>query len=145
MERHLIVISNDAMVYEDVEILSKLPNFSKYWDQMSRVNRVRSIYPSVTYPCHCTMMTGNYPDRHGVINNEQLIMGEKSSPWIHFRESVQSKTIFDYAKSAGMTTAAVFWPVTGGDPAIDYLTNIGRRRRVKRLANALPIPAAARK
>ncbi len=121
MERHLIVISNDAMVYEDVEILSKLPNFSKYWDQMSRVNRVRSIYPSVTYPCHCTMMTGNYPDRHGVINNEQLIMGEKSSPWIHFRESVQSKTIFDYAKSAGMTTAAVFWLVTGGDPAIDYL------------------------
>ncbi len=54
MERHLIVISNDAMVYEDVEILSKLPNFSKYWDQMSRVNRVRSILSlgDISLPLH---------------------------------------------------------------------------------------------
>ena len=46
MAKHLIVISNDAMVYEDVEILKTLPNFSRYWPQMCRVDRVRSIYPS---------------------------------------------------------------------------------------------------
>ena len=123
MAKHLIVISNDAMVYEDVEILKTLPNFSRYWPQMCRVDRVRSIYPSITYPCHCTMMTGVYPDRHGVVNNEQIIMGELSSPWIHFRDAVCARTIFDYAKAAGLTTAAVFWPVTGNDPSIDYLVD----------------------
>ena len=121
MGKHLIVVSNDAMVFEDVETLKNLPNFKQFWPQMGRVNRVRSIYPTVTYPCHCTMMTGVYAARHGVVNNEQIIMGEKSSAWTHFREAVQAKTIFDYAKEAGLTTAAVFWPVTGKDPSIDYL------------------------
>ncbi len=123
MGKHLVVISNDAMVYEDVEVLKKLPNFKKYWDKVACVDRVRSIYPSVTYPCHCTMMTGVYPDKHQVINNEQLIMGERGSKWTHFRESVKAKTIFDWAKEAGLTTAAVFWPVTGNDKNIDYLVN----------------------
>lgn len=123
MEKYLIVISNDAMLYEDVEVLKTMPNFRRYWDQVSCVNRVRSIYPSITYPCHCTMMTGVYADKHQVLNNEQIIMGETKSKWIHFRESVKAKTIFDYAKEAGLTTAAVFWPVTGNDKNIDYLVN----------------------
>lgn len=33
------------------------------------VRSVRSIYPTVTYPCHTTMMTGNYPDKHGVTSD----------------------------------------------------------------------------
>ena len=123
MEKYLVVISNDAMLYEDVEVLKTMPNFRRYWDQVSCVNRVRSIYPSITYPCHCTMMTGVYADKHQVLNNEQIIMGETKSKWIHFRESVKAKTIFDYAKEAGLTTAAVFWPVTGNDKNIDYLVN----------------------
>ena len=123
MARHLIVISNDAMVYEDIETISKLPTMSQLWDRVARVDHVKSIYPTITYPCHCTMMTGVYPNKHGVINNEQLIMGELSSKWIHFRKSVTASTIFDWAKRAGLSTASVFWPVTGGDKNIDYLVN----------------------
>ena len=67
--RHVIVISEDAMVYEDTETLKRLPNFGSIWDRAARVNRVRSIYPTITYPCHVSMMTGVYPDRHGVVNN----------------------------------------------------------------------------
>ncbi len=123
MARHLIVISNDAMVYEDIETMRTLPTLSRYWDRVARVDRVKSIYPTITYPCHCTMMTGVYPNKHGVLNNEQPIMGEESSKWIHFRSAVRVPTLFDWAKRAGLTTAAVFWPVTGGDRNIDYLVN----------------------
>jgi predicted AlkP superfamily pyrophosphatase or phosphodiesterase len=125
--RHLIVISEDALVFEDLETLKTLPSFGKIWNQTARVERVRSIYPTVTYPCHSTMMTGVYPDRHGVINNEQLIMGEKTSLWTHFRDAVKVPTIFDAAHAKGLSTAAVFWPVTGSHPgeesAIDYLVD----------------------
>lgn len=123
MDRHLIVISEDALVFEDLETLKTLPNFGKIWGKTARVNRVRSIYPTVTYPCHTTMMTGVYPARHGIVNNEQPVMCEESSQWIHFRDAVKTPTIFDYAKAAGLTTAAVFWPVTGNHPSIDYLVN----------------------
>ena len=123
MSKHVVVISQDAMVFEDIETLKTLPHFKKIWDRCARVNKVRSIYPSITYPCHTTMMTGVYPDRHGIVNNEQVIPGEKHSKWVHFRESVQAKTIFDYAHEAGLTTAAVFWPVTGNDPSIDFLVD----------------------
>ncbi len=121
MSRHLIVISQDAMVCEDIEKLKTLPNFGKIWEKASWIKRVRSIYPTVTYPCHATMMTGVYPDKHGIINNEQLIMGQAHSKWTHFREAVKAKTVFDYAKEHGLTTASVFWPVTGNDQSIDYL------------------------
>jgi len=123
MSKHVIVISQDAMVFEDIETIKNLPNFKRVWNRCARINKVRSIYPSITYPCHTTMMTGVYPDRHGIINNEQPVLGEVKSKWVHFRESVKAKTIFDYAHEAGLTTAAVFWPVTGNDPSIDHLMN----------------------
>ena len=36
--RHVIVISEDAMVFEDTETLKHLPNFGKIWDKAARVN-----------------------------------------------------------------------------------------------------------
>jgi len=123
MSKHVIVISQDAMVFEDLELLKTLPYFGSVWEKTARVNRARSVYPSITYPAHVSMMTGVYPDRHGVTNNEQPNLCEVSSKWIHFRDWVKAPTIFDYAKAAGLTTAAVFWPVTGNDPSIDYLVD----------------------
>ena len=98
--RHVIVISEDAMVFEDTETLKHLPNFGKIWDKAARVNRVRSIYPTITYPCHVSMMTGMYPDKHGVVNNERPIMCEKSSPWEFFASAVKVPTLFDKAHEA---------------------------------------------
>ena len=123
MARHLIVISEDALVYEDLETLRTLPNFSSIWDQTARVNRVRSVYPTLTYPCHTTMRTGVYPDRHGIVNNEKSTLCEKSSPWVLMNDAVKVPDLFDAAKKKGLTTAAVFWPVTGCHASIDYLVN----------------------
>lgn len=119
--RHVIVISEDALVYEDTDALRRLPNFGAIWDKAARVKRVRSIYPTITYPCHVSMMTGVYPNRHGVVNNEQAIMCERSSQWEFFARAVKVPTLFDLAHARGMKTACVFWPVCAGSPSIDYL------------------------
>lgn len=122
-DRHVVVVSVDAMVYEDLEILSKLYTFESVWDRTARVNRVKSVYPTITYPCHSTMMTGVYPETHGIVNNERPELLVRSSLWQHERSLVKAKSIFDYAHEAGLSTAAVFWPVTGNDKNIDYLVN----------------------
>lgn len=123
MSKHVIVISEDALVYEDTLTLRQLPNFGAIWEKAARVKRTRSIYPSVTYPCHTSMMTGCYPDRHGIINNELTHLTEVASPWNWFYDQIKVPSIFDAAKAKGLTTAAVFWPVTGNCASIDYLIN----------------------
>jgi len=66
-------------------------------------------------------MTGAYPEKHGISNNEKPIMGVTNSDWFQFAESVKCRDIFSAAKEAGLTTASVFWPVTGCHKDIDYL------------------------
>ncbi|MHB1294249.1 MAG: alkaline phosphatase family protein [Anaerolineae bacterium] len=119
----LVVISHDAMVYEDLAYLQNLPTFRYLLDNGARVNTLRSIYPTITYPVHTSISTGVYPNRHGVINNELPEIGVLSSPWHWFAEAVREPTLFSAAKKAGLTTGAVFWPVTGNDPDIDYLVD----------------------
>lgn len=123
MSKHVIVISNDAMVYDDLQTLRQLPTFSRVWDRMAQIKRVRSVYPSLTYPCHTTMMTGRYPDSHGIVNNETPQVLVPASVWHLFRRDIKGRDLFDAAKAAGLTTASVFWPITGNHPHIDYLVN----------------------
>ncbi|MGI6176766.1 MAG: alkaline phosphatase family protein [Christensenellales bacterium] len=120
-KKRLIIISQDALVFEDLTQLKEMPNFKLLMERGSQVETLRTIYPTVTYPAHASMITGTYPNKHGVINNEKLVIGELSSDWHWFRDANKAETLFDAAKKAGLTTAGVFWPVTGNDPSIDYL------------------------
>ena len=118
----IIVLSVDALVYEDIEYLRTKPNFAMLYDGGSTVKRCRTIYPTVTYPCHVSMSTGCYPNKHGVVNNNEFIPGmAKDVPWNWFANVIKTPDIFTAAKAAGYSTAAVFWPVTGGHKDIDYL------------------------
>ena len=116
----IIVISSDAMVGEDLEYFKTLPNYKKYIEGGAEIKNVSSIYPSVTFPAHVTMMTGLYPDKHGVFSNMQLIPGSDPTPWQWNYDFIHGTDIFRVAKAAGKTTAAVLWPVTAFNPAIDY-------------------------
>ena len=119
--QRMVIISMDALVYEDLELLNTMPNFSKFLKRASGVKRMRSVYPTVTYPAHASIVTGRTPGSHGIVNNEILRPGESNVPWQWFRNAMHGSDLFDAAKAAGKTTAGVFWPVTGNHPSIDYL------------------------
>lgn len=121
MKKRILVFSVDAMVYEDLEYLRTKPNFRAYLEGGSAVKRIRSIYPTVTYPNHVSMATGCYPDKTGVFSNYKFTTDSKEDTWQWFADSIQVKDIFTAAKQAGYQTAAIFWPVTGCHPDIDYL------------------------
>ena len=72
----IVVLSVDALVYEDLEYLKDKPNFSLLYEGGSIVKRTRTIYPTVTYPCHVSMSTGVYPNKHGVTNNFLFVPGQ---------------------------------------------------------------------
>jgi predicted AlkP superfamily pyrophosphatase or phosphodiesterase len=122
MGQKVIVLSADAMVHEDTAYLKTLPNYQKYLAGGAEIKRVRSIYPTITYPAHTTMATGAWPAKHGVFGNLDFHPGSPAPiPWHWFHHAVKCPDIFDAAKKAGLSTAGVFWPVTGNHPSIDYL------------------------
>lgn len=122
MKRKLIVVSHDAMIYEDLEYLTKRSAFAYFSENGSLVKTLRTIYPTVTYPCHSSMITGCYPDKTGVFSNEEGTLHPVAggTPWLWERKWNKCKTLIDAAKEAGCTTANVFWPVLGNDKNIDY-------------------------
>lgn len=82
-----------------------------------------TVFPSVTHPSHTTLITGVFPQKHGVLANDTVmnaagdVLPGNSMPR---SKIILTKTIFDTAKQKGLTTAAFMWPETVEDPSIDY-------------------------
>ncbi|MCQ2398914.1 MAG: ectonucleotide pyrophosphatase/phosphodiesterase [Clostridia bacterium] len=117
-KRKLIIISNDALVKEDAEYLFTKPAFKSIVENGSWVKTLKTVYPSVTYCCHASMITGCYPQKTGITNNEEEEFG--NTKWLWERKHIKVKTLVDAFKEKGYTTANVFWPVLGNDKNIDY-------------------------
>lgn len=116
--RKTIIISNDALVTEDYDYLCTKPLFRELMAKGSWIKTLKTVYPSITYCCHASMITGCYPDKTHLYNNEVDRFGD--TDWTWERHHNRAKTLIDAAKEAGKTVANVFWPVLGQDPNIDW-------------------------
>ena len=111
--KYVIVISFDAVSSKDLEILKTFPNFSKIINGGALIKNVESVYPSLTYPAHATIVTGKYPKNHGVINNTILDVKSDNPNWYWYRKFIKGDTIYDLAEKSGLKTCSILWPVTG--------------------------------
>ena len=82
---------------------------------------LRSVYPTLTYAVHTTMVTGVFPEKHGIVHNNPLqpFVPEALQDWYWYRKAVRVPTLYDAARDAGMSVAGSLWPVTG-KAHIDY-------------------------
>lgn len=121
MKQKMILISMDALIREDLEQLKEKPSFHKLLEQGARVERVKSIYPTLTYPCHATMATGCWPAKHGVQNNTMFQPGNVDPEWEWYHDAYRVADLIDAAKAGGLTTAACGWPTMGNHPNLDWI------------------------
>jgi len=112
--RRLIVISFDGLADQDFETVSAMPAFGRLINRAAWHKSVESIYPSLTYPAHATIVTGRLPKDHGIVNNTLFQPGRPSPDWFWSRRYLMGDTLYDAAARAGMRTAALLWPVTAG-------------------------------
>lgn len=116
----LVVISLDSMGFRDLnEPRDLTPNLAKLITQGTWVKKVQGIFPTLTYPSHTSIITGQYPAVHGIVNNTKLQPRRLSPDWYWYRKDVKATPLYDVARAAGLTTAAFLWPVTAGSK-IDY-------------------------
>ncbi|MFC4598909.1 alkaline phosphatase family protein [Cohnella hongkongensis] len=121
MKQKLFVFCIDALCSSDIEWMSQMPHFGKIIESGSYVKHVEPVYPSITYVCHTSIMTGKYPKAHGINQNEIVQRGRLNSPWFNMKQDVRAETLLDVAKANGRTTCSISWPVTGG---ADYDLNL---------------------
>lgn len=119
---HLIIISVDALVAEDLECLDELPAFGKMITDGFYQKNIITVYPSLTHAVHASIITGQSAGITGITGNTIFTPEKKEMPWFNDYSDIKCETILDLAKKAGLVTASCRWPVTArGGEVIDLL------------------------
>lgn len=118
----LVIISLDAVFAADADYLLSLPHLGALAQRGVFCDRVQTIYPSLTYPIHTSLVTGCYPDVHGIAHNEPFQPDKPPERRIwHWDEAdIRTDTLFSQAALAGRECAAILWPITGHSRHIRY-------------------------
>lgn len=116
----VVVISIDAMITSDIEVLGSFEETKELFSSFSWGEKMLSVYPSLTYPCHVSILTGCYPNKHGIINNDLFEPNNPEPDWHWYDREHKVKSMLDHAKENGLVTASVGWPSTSGAD-VDYL------------------------
>ncbi len=122
-----------------------------------RAEALKPAFPTLTFPNHYTLVTGLYPDHHGIVNN-RFVDPRTGKIFLYKDEKSHAdpawwggEPIWVTAQKQGRHTETVFWP--GSDVAIagvrpeHWLPFDGRWTPHERVAQALAwldLPAAQR-
>ena len=122
----VLLVSVDALkpefVFEQERLGVSLPNISKCLVEQGLTARegMKSVFPTFTYPCHESMITGTNPATHGTVNNGIFDpTGEHLGAW-HWFATKKVKTLCEAAKEAGYCCASVAFPTSVGAKG-DYI------------------------
>lgn len=128
------------------------PNIAALAAEGVRAQSMRPSFPSVTFPNHYTLVTGLYPDHHGVVNNtmEDPAMPGKVFTAADARDERwwdEATPIWITAQRQGLHTATMFWP--GSDVAIHgtlpdryvpFDKSVSAEKRTDTMLNWLDLP-----
>ncbi|OLE55769.1 MAG: hypothetical protein AUG51_02235 [Acidobacteria bacterium 13_1_20CM_3_53_8] len=122
--KRVIVISIDGLdaryLQRRDEFHLKIPTLRLLMNQGVSARGVLTVYPSVTYPAHTSLVTGAYPGKHGILGNERFEPPgtSQTGDWNWFARYIRADTLWDAAARAGLKTAMISWPASAG--AGDY-------------------------
>ena len=97
MKKKALVISIDSLEDGDLSLLLEYPNFREVLLDYSVSRDVECIYPSYTYPSHGSIITGCYPDRHGIYHNEPFDPERDKTEWFWWERDLKCKTMLEYS------------------------------------------------
>jgi alkaline phosphatase D len=115
------------------------------------------LHPSITFPNHYTIVTGLYPEHHGIVANSFYDPQRKEIYSYHDAESVADGSwyggtpLWVLAEQQGMRSASFFWvgseaDIQGIRPTyyLKYDPTIPNKRRVEQVLAWLRLPAEQR-
>jgi predicted AlkP superfamily pyrophosphatase or phosphodiesterase len=152
----LILLSLDGWRW-DYHTKAPTPNLQRLMARGVRAERLIPVYPTKTFPNHYTIVTGLYPEHHGIVANTMREPGTSLRFALGDRDAVEDgrwwsgEPIWVTAVRQGRRTATLFWPGSeapiGGvrpDEWIRYDGAISNAERVARILAWLDLPPATR-
>ena len=128
----VLLISIDALkpefVFESERIGVNLPNLKKYFVENGTYasKGVKSVFPTFTYTCHHSMITGAYPDTHGIHTNKVFDpTGKHMDAW-YWYVSENAKNLWECAKENGYISSSVGFPASVGANSDYHIPEIWR-------------------
>ncbi len=114
------MISLDAVAQPDADRLLGLPALSALAEKGVFCDQVKTIYPTLTYPIHTSLITGCYPSIHGIGHNQpfQPDTEPRMRAWYWSVRDIRVKTLYQAAREKGMDCASILWPVSGKNPYV---------------------------
>lgn len=91
---------------------SKIPNISGLVQQEGEFGYLKPVFPSVTCTVQSSILTGKYPNEHGIISNGMFDrVNLQTLFWEQSTNLVQSEKIWDHIKQKNQSakTALLFW------------------------------------
>jgi len=153
---YIIMVSFDGFRNDYVEMYNP-PNFKSFIDNGVAAEAMIPSYPSKTFPNHYTMVTGLYPDNHGLVDNSFYDKTLDLQYSIGNREIVENPAFYDglplwqLVQQNGMKSASYFWvgseaPIGGDFP--DYYTiydgGVPNENRIDQIIDWLKLPRSER-
>lgn len=99
----------------------RIPNLRKLLSEGAHARAVVGVLPTVTYPSHTTLLTGVSPARHGIVGNTTFDpLNVNQGGWYWYAEDIKVPTLWDAARTKGLTVGNVHWPVSVGARSITW-------------------------
>ncbi|MGN6369044.1 MAG: alkaline phosphatase family protein [Phycisphaerae bacterium] len=126
-DRIVVLLSIDGLAaYYIDDPKSDIPNLKAIIANGARADSMKASTPTVTWVNHATLVTGDNPERHGVLGNNYYDRATNkritliSDPVYDKDQIVKVPTVYDLAKAAGLRTAGIRWPATRNAKNLDW-------------------------
>lgn len=115
----VVVVSLDGLIPETYLEPDRLglavPTLRALASRGAYARAVESVFPSVTYPAHTTLVTGAPPRVHGITSNRTVDpLHKNQSGWRWYAEDIAVPTLWQVVEAQGRAAALIQWPVTVG-------------------------------
>ena len=152
----LLVVSFDGFRADYLDRFD-LPNFRRVIARGTRARGLHPVFPSITFPNHYSLVTGLYPEHHGIVENSFFDPVRNAA--FSFRNPLTvtdgswygGEPIWVTAERQGMVSACFFWPgseadVKGIRPTYwnRYDGSVPNERRIETVLGWLRLPADRR-
>lgn len=117
----LVLISIDGFGWDYFD-KADTPNLDKIINRGVKAEGLKTVYPSKTFPNHISIVTGNYPDNHGIISNyfydaefdEYFYIGAGSTA-TQDGKWIQAEPIWVTVEKQLKKAMIMFWPMSDAE------------------------------
>jgi predicted AlkP superfamily pyrophosphatase or phosphodiesterase len=151
---YILIVSLDGFRWDYLD-RNLTPNLKKIENNGVRALNLQPVFPSKTFPNHYSIVTGLYPQNHGIIHNsfinintgERYRIGDtvsvRNDKWYH------GTSIWTLLQKNGIKSASYFWPgseVHKAHPTYfkKFDKSIPHNQRIESIISWLQLPEADR-